>query len=176
MDKFSTGNIVHVIGFTSSTSTGEVVDTDGRWLIVHFDDGETTAFLPTDLRLPRDDELYVYLFGHTEEFIEKCLAQQPSHHLTVQSFNAAFPTPQFFVGQCVMQSDFGTGVVISRHDEDDAPYYLVSFGHCGEPVPCDGFELSLANAGEIDAYAGPNGLDLDRDVIAHMKSFLPKEN
>lgn len=79
--QFQTGNIVHVIGFTSSTSTGEVVATDAReccrLYTVHFDDGETTEFIEDDLRLATDAELVVYLRGHAPDFVSRTPARQP---------------------------------------------------------------------------------------------------
>lgn len=85
--RFAEHNIVHVIGFLSHTSTGEVVHVErglsdfgreeGIYVTVHFDDGETTEFAENELRLATDQELSVYLQGHDAEFVRKVLLQQP---------------------------------------------------------------------------------------------------
>lgn len=164
---FQVGNIVHVIGFNAATSTGEVVETDAneccRTYTVHFDDGETTEFAENELRLANDLELYVYLRGHTDDFIADVLKQQAGTQLTVRTFHPAFPVPQFFAGMCVQHDEYGLGVVVSRHDEDNVPYYTVAFHHEGDresvPVPCDGFELEMAGYEEIERYCIDMGLD-----------------
>lgn len=170
---FHIGSIVHVDGFYSQTSTGEVVGMDGWGLYtVHFEDGETAMFAEDELRLPTDDELYVYLYGYPQSAAQRILQLQPARYANLPLI---YPRPLFAIGQCVVDRDFGTGMVIEQHDDTGIPYYLVSFGYRGETVACDDSRLMPATHSEIDVYAGPSGLDLDRDVIAYMKSFLPKE-
>src|SRR5690348_14270495 len=124
---FVTGTIVHVKGFASYTSTGEVVETGAgeccREYLVDFKDGEVTWFVEDDLRIANDLELYVYLRGHTDDFIAGVLKQQkevqkrsnvPVSDLTVRSFHPAFPVPQFFAGMCVRHGEYGLGFVVSR--------------------------------------------------------------
>lgn len=86
VQKFVEGNIVHVEGFTSRTSTGEVLETDAneccRTYTVHFDDGETTEFAENELRLANDQELFVYLQGHDVAFQRRVILQQPGTQLT----------------------------------------------------------------------------------------------
>lgn len=84
--RFSEHNIVHVEGFTSHTSTGEVTGVDpgnpnfgetGFYCTVDFPDGEHQTFHEDELRLANDQELFVYLQGRDAEFVRKVLLQQP---------------------------------------------------------------------------------------------------
>ncbi len=64
------GDIVHVIGFTSPTSTGYIVDvtigaTGTTYYTVDFDDGEVTDFEADEIAPATPEQLAVWNRGHT---------------------------------------------------------------------------------------------------------------
>lgn len=78
--KFVEGNIVHVEGFTSRTSTGEVTGVDpgnpnfgetGFYCTVDFPDGEHQTFHEDELRFATDAERVLFLTGLTAYELNK---------------------------------------------------------------------------------------------------------
>lgn len=156
--KFVEGNIVHVIGFTSRTSTGEVVfapeaqpmvATDAgeccRTYTVHFDDGETAEFIEEDLRLAAPDELYCYLHGRDKQPVQEILSMQPP-----QPFSSV--RKDYRLGQAVLTED-GFGVIVMRNTEDDVYYVNIEDDWVGYHP----FELRLCNKDEIKTHGKAAG-------------------
>ena len=100
--RFAEHNIVHVIGFLSHTSTGEVVDylPHSNGYVVEFEDGEVSEFAYNELRLANDQELFAYLQGRDVAYQRRVILQQPGTQLTA---------PDLPYASVPLESDMGKG-------------------------------------------------------------------